>query len=170
MKLSDAGSPICSERSVSTATTLRDVMRQGMDEARAMARNQRRVGDLCLAPSRGARVGTEVRVSRDFEPKCSTHCPFPIFDVCEFVDYGRTLQLRTTASSSTCPNPGHRGRQVRMRRFLLVLAVLGALLITVRVACGRSLKIDACLDAGGRWDYALDRCDKATERGPNVPK
>jgi hypothetical protein len=48
-----------------------------------------------------------------------------------------------------------RGRLVGVFAVLLALgaAALGP------VAC-RELKIDACLDDGGRWDYAAQRCDR----------
>jgi hypothetical protein len=47
------------------------------------------------------------------------------------------------------------------RRLVLVSAVL---LVSSRAALGPvgcpQISIDACLDAGGRWDYAAQKCER----------
>lgn len=50
---------------------------------------------------------------------------------------------------------------MRVMRFGARLMTLGVLLMVPLVysCASESLRVDACLDAGGSFDYARDRCD-----------
>jgi hypothetical protein len=47
----------------------------------------------------------------------------------------------------------HRSRVIGVFVALVVIALIGAYL-------RRELMIDACLDRGGRWDYAANQCSE----------
>jgi hypothetical protein len=48
----------------------------------------------------------------------------------------------------------------RRRIVLWVIAVLAICVVVLRPLACRQMRIDACLDAGGRWDYDAQRCDR----------
>ena len=62
---------------------------------------------------------------------------------------------------------------MRMKRWLILgLLVLGALALALALVLARPyvielLKIDKCLDLGGRWNYDLGQCEY---KAPDEPK
>lgn len=42
---------------------------------------------------------------------------------------------------------------------LLVVALLAGLIVTCALPVIREVRVDACLDSGGSYDYEADRCD-----------
>jgi hypothetical protein len=44
--------------------------------------------------------------------------------------------------------------------WIIVLIALLAGVIVLIIKVNRFLEIDRCLDHGGKWNYAIDRCDE----------
>jgi hypothetical protein len=49
-------------------------------------------------------------------------------------------------------------------RLWLVVVLVVAVVAVVGVWFAREMKIDSCLDRGGRWNYSLGQCEGAKER------
>jgi hypothetical protein len=46
-----------------------------------------------------------------------------------------------------------------MVKRIIMAVVVAAILLIAAIWLGRSLRIDACLDGGGRWDYEKNICE-----------
>lgn len=55
------------------------------------------------------------------------------------------------------------------KRAILALIVV-AFLVAAFVYLREQLRIDDCLDGGGRWDYEARACDDGTSPSPQAPE